>query len=153
MIERLQQEIELELREDERLGKMLHAVILAEGRAAAGGRSELFTPGSVTWPEEGIEIKIGHSGAVEALGPILSGPRKGERSGSRFERPKGLLRLSEKGSGGCLSNFFALAENRVPAGIREITSALIQGAALVASPEYSQGRAEVRSQQRRRLWL
>ena len=34
---------------------MLHATILTEGRAASGGRREVFVPGSVSWPAEAYE--------------------------------------------------------------------------------------------------
>ena len=31
-----------------------------KGRAASGGRAEVFVPGSVTWPADGIGILTGH---------------------------------------------------------------------------------------------
>ena len=46
-------------------GPRLHGVLLSEGRAASGGRSELFVPGSIVWPAEGIGIGLQHLGAVE----------------------------------------------------------------------------------------
>lgn len=54
----------IELRDAEG-GPRLHGTILAEGRAARGGRAELFAPGSVTWPPSGIGIKARHGAAVE----------------------------------------------------------------------------------------
>ena len=48
--------------------------------------------------------------------------------------------------------FHALAEVRTAGGVREITRALVDAAAMVSSPEYSQATAEVRSTQRR-VWL
>ena len=153
MIEKINQGIELEIREDERLGPMLHAVILQEGRAASGGRSELFVPGSSTWPESGIEIKIGHGGQVETLAHPVRSPEGGEiriavRTTDR------ITKSVQEGTKGMSVEFFALAESRAGA-VREIERALISGAALVSSPEYQQAKAEVRAARggRRRLWL
>ena len=43
---------EVEVREAERAGyePTLRGVMLTEGRAASGGRAEVFAPGSVSWP-------------------------------------------------------------------------------------------------------
>ena len=97
MIEKFNQGIELEIREDERLGPMLRAVILQEGRAASGGRSELFAPGSSTWSEQGIEIKVGHNGEVETLAHPVRSP-EGGKSVLRFEQPIGSSSPSRRGS-------------------------------------------------------
>ena len=43
-------------------GPMLRATIVTEGRAASGGRSELFAPGSLLWPPDGISIRAVHRG-------------------------------------------------------------------------------------------
>ena len=48
--------------------------------------------------------------------------------------------------------FHSIAEIRTAGGIREIQRALVDAAALVASPEYPNVEAEVRSS-RRRVWL
>ena len=48
--------------------------------------------------------------------------------------------------------FHAISEVRTKAGVREITRALVDAAAMVSSPEYSQATAEVRAT-RRRIWL
>ena len=49
---------EIEIREsDNNYEPMLYGTILQEGRAASGGRREVFcTPGSVEWPSEGVAI-------------------------------------------------------------------------------------------------
>ena len=49
--------------------------------------------------------------------------------------------------------FRALEERTTKAGVREILSAYVAAAALVASPEYDSTTAEVRERKRRRLWL
>ena len=49
-------------------GPRVRATIIQEGRVAQGGRSELFAPGSLTWPENGIEIRTVHLGPAETRG-------------------------------------------------------------------------------------
>ena len=44
---------------------MLHGIIVQEGRAASGGRAELFAPGSLVWPSDGVGILPEHHGTVE----------------------------------------------------------------------------------------
>ena len=45
----------IELREAEaEAGPTLHGVVLQEGRAAQGGRAEVFAPLSVVWPSNGV---------------------------------------------------------------------------------------------------
>ena len=53
---------ELELRQE---GRELVGVILQEGRAATGGRAELFSNGSVEWPADGIDILPEHRAESE----------------------------------------------------------------------------------------
>ena len=48
--------------------------------------------------------------------------------------------------------FHAIREVRTAGGVREIQRALVDAAAMVASPEYAQATSEVRST-RRRIWL
>ena len=43
----------------------LVGVVIAEGRAASGGRREVFAPGAAEWPRRGIEILPEHRGQVE----------------------------------------------------------------------------------------
>ena len=53
--------IPVEIREGDN-GQTLSGTILQEGRAATGGRRELFVPGSVTWPVEGMDLLVRHGG-------------------------------------------------------------------------------------------
>ena len=53
---------EIEIREAAEGGE-LHGVMLVEGRAATGGRAEVFAPLSVQWPSEGVEIAPSHEPA------------------------------------------------------------------------------------------
>ena len=43
-------------------GPMLRGVVLQEGRAAQGGRAEVFSPFSVMWPADGIKLLGAHRG-------------------------------------------------------------------------------------------
>ena len=49
--------------------------------------------------------------------------------------------------------FRSLDERVTRGGVREILSAYVAAAALVASPEYDSTAAEVRGTRRRRIWL
>ena len=62
MAETLQYVIPVELREASD-GPKLRGTILQEGRAAKGGRAELFAPGSVVWASDGIALLAEHRGA------------------------------------------------------------------------------------------
>ena len=61
MAETVQYVVPVELREADD-GPMLRGVVLQEGRAAQGGRAEVFTPLSVLWPADGIAIRAEHRG-------------------------------------------------------------------------------------------
>ena len=47
-------------------GPVLRGVILQEGRAATGGRAEVFSPGAVHWPDDGIALRLQHLGPEAA---------------------------------------------------------------------------------------
>ena len=55
----------VEVREAAPGRRRLYGVMVTEGRAASGGRRELFAPNSVSWPSEGVGISIGHHNPVE----------------------------------------------------------------------------------------
>lgn len=138
---------EVEVREAA-TGRELRGVMIQEGRAASELR-ELFAPGSIKWPAEGVGVLTEHWGPVETRGQVvrhddgrleLSAPatapiRAAVASGKRY--------LSVE--------FHSLAETRTRGGIREITRARVDRAALVSDPEYVQAKAEVRSAGRE-LW-
>ena len=149
MQEPLQYVVPVEVRESAD-GPMLRGVVLQEGRAAQGGRAEVFSPFSVVWPMDGIALL-------------------GEHHGSELARAvptrdtDGSLRISTRATPEILSayetrryfsvEFHALREVRTAGGIREIQRAIVDAAALVASPEYPNVKAEVRARGRRRVWL
>ena len=148
MPDTLQCVVPVELREAED-GPVLHGVVLQEGRAAQGGLAEVFSPLSVIWPSTGIGLLGAHHGP-ELARAIPTRAANGE------------IRIAAHASAEILAayetrkffsvEFFSLREIRTAAGVREILRALLDAAALVASPEYPQAVAEVRAR-RQRLWL
>ena len=113
--------VEVEIRESEGVPR-LHATILQEGRAAAGGRNELFAPGSVLWPEAGIAIRTEHHGRAEA-------------NAMPTRQPGGEIRIAAKATPAIVAavaagrkamsvEFTALRETRTAGGVREITRGL-----------------------------
>ena len=64
----------------------LRGVMLQEGRAASGGRKELFAPGSVSWPHDGVAILTEHHGKAETRGTVVreaGRPPDAHRKGNR----------------------------------------------------------------------
>ena len=130
----------------------LVGVVIAEGRAASGGRREIFAPMSAQWPVEGIEILPEHRGHVETMA-------QPERASNgeiqiRARLTDGLRKAFESGRRWLSVEFQSLEERTVKGGVREIQRAMIRGAALVSSPEYDTATAELRTRtRRRRRWL
>ena len=62
MSETLKYIVPVEVREADD-GPKLRGTILQEGRAAQGGRAEVFAPGSVVWASGGIALLGEHRGA------------------------------------------------------------------------------------------
>ena len=138
----------VEIREADK-GPTLFGTILQEGRAAQGGRAELFSPFSVVWPSDGIKILGEHRGAELARAV----PTRDADGSLRIETRATPAILAAYETRRYFSvEFHALREVRTAGGIREIQRALVDGAALVSSPEYPTTRAEVRAS-RRRVWL
>ena len=131
-------------------GGELHGTILQEGRAATGGRAEVFAPGSVSWPTEGVVIRTEHRGeaATKAfphrteLGEIRVRARATEAIKAAIAAGRRFMSVE----------FFAIEERTTMAGVREILRAHVQAAALVDTPEYDSAAAEVRDR-RPRVWL
>ena len=148
MAETVQYVVPVELREADD-GPMLRGVVLQEGRAAQGGRAEVFAPLSVVWPSDGIALLGEHRGSELARAvPIRDAD--------------GSLRVETRATEAILDayktrkffsvEFRSLREVRTSGGIREIQRALVDAAALVPNPEYPNVRAEVRAS-RRSVWL
>ena len=136
-------------------GERLHATLITEGRAASGGRREVFTPGSVEWPSEGVGILLAHRQAPE-LRAVPVRESDGRITVSEPATPA--IREAVEGGKRFMSvEFHALEERTTKGGVREVLRAFVPDAALVADPEYDTTRAEVRERERehwRRLpWL
>ena len=148
MAETLQYVIPVELREASD-GPTLRGVVLQEGRAAQGGRAEVFAPLSVVWPSDGIALLAEHRGAELARAV----PTRDADGSLRIETRATPAILAAHATRKFFSvEFHAIQEVRTAGGVREITRALVDAAALVTSPEYPNVRAEVRTS-RRRVWL
>ena len=142
------QRLTFEVREE---GGELHGTILQEGRAASGGRAEVFAPGSVTWPADGVGILTEHRGEPETRAFPHRDPMG--RISIRAQATDAIKDAIKSGKRFMSVEFRALDERKTKAGVREILRAYVAAAALVASPEYDSTAAEVRGTRRRRLWL
>ena len=124
-------------------GNELHGIILQEGRAASGGRAEVFAPGSVTWPTDGVAILTEHRAEPE----IRAFPHRDAmgRISIRARATDAIRKAIAAGKKYMSVEFRTIDERRTKAGIREILRAYVDAAALVANPEYDTTAAEVRS--------
>ena len=134
---------EIEIRESGR-EPMLHGVLLTEGRAASGGRAEVFAPGSVQWPSGGVGIAVGHDGDSETVAHPVRASNGEIRVTARLTEK--LRQAVEAGARFMSVEFHALDERRTPAGVREVLSALVPRAVLTGNPEYDTTAAEIRNQ-------
>lgn len=130
-------------------GPMLRGVVLQEGRAAQGGRAEVFAPLSVVWPSDGIALLGEHRGAELAR---VVPTREADGSLCISTRATAPILAAYASRKFFSVEFHALREVRTAGGIREIQRALVDAAALVTSPEYPNVKAEVRQRQRR-IWV
>lgn len=132
-------------------GPRLVGTIVQEGRAARGGRAEVFAPGSVTWPSEGIEIRTRHLGPAEAVAMPVRQPNGEIRIAVRAT--PAIVAAVQSGRDRMSVEFMATREVRTAGGVREIGRALVDGASLTDRPEYPSTRAELRDRRRRAVWL
>ena len=139
----------VEIREGDS-GPILSGTILQEGRAAAGGRAELFAPHAVSWPADGVRILTEHRGpaATRAI------PTRNDIGEIRISTPAppAVVAAVSGGKRYLSVEFYPTDEQTTAGGVREIRRAFVDAASLTDRPEYAQARAEVRSR-RRRLWL
>ena len=123
-------------------GQHLHGTLIWEGRAASGGRREVFTPGSVEWPSAGVGILTAHRTAPE----VRAMPSR-ESDGRITVKAPATPAIREAVEGGrrfMSVEFHALEERTTKGGVREVLRAFVPDAALVDSPEYDSTSAEVR---------
>lgn len=134
----------------------LRATILTEGRAASGGLRELFVLGSVKWPGEGIGVLLEHRAEPEVRGHVVRA-RNGELQ-LQARATEAIRQAVAQGKRWMSVEFLSREERTTKGGVREILSAFVVAAALVAKPEYDTTAAEIRSQaadieRRARVWL
>ena len=146
---------ELELRETDRGPGILLGTILETGRIA-GDRREVFTPGSVQFPSNGIRLLAEHRGRqVMRLTPVIEGSSirvEAQLPDNAIGREVAAEVRSGRKRG--LSVEFTATQEATVSGVREIRGARVDAAAIVASPAYDQARVEVRQRgDRRRWWL
>ena len=141
--------IPVELRDADSGAPTLHGVILTEGRAGRR-RRELFAPGAVTWPPEGIAIRTAHLGPSE----VTAIPTREPTGEIRIAVPAtpAIVEAVKSGRNRMSVEFAPLRETRTESGIREILRAYCDGAALTDSPEYQQTAAELRDAAHPRRW-
>ena len=151
----MKQSFEVELRE---ASGMLHGVLIQEGRAATGGRAELFTPGSIVWPSTGVRILTEHRGKAHATA-FPSRDAQG-RVTIRVTATDELREAVRRGKRFMSVEFRAIQDRVTCAGVREVISAYVDAATLTDAPEYDTTSAEIRTRSnprraagRRRLWL
>ena len=143
----------IELREAADSPGRIVGTILEVGRVA-GDRREVFAPGSVQWPANGIRLLAEHRGRqIMRVQPTIDG------SEIRIDAPlpdnaigREVAAEVRAGRRRGLSIEFHATDEATVQGVREVRGALVDAAAVVASPAYTQARAEIR-QRRRRVWL
>lgn len=133
--------------------KHVRGTVLQEGRAAAGGRAEVFAPGACSWPPAGVPLLLAHKGRPLVPAVELTRTADGMIQFEIDSTPELRARLDE--AAGLSVEFVSLDEKRTAGGVREIQAALITGVAFTREPEYEQARAELRSARRKMLkrWL
>lgn len=124
------------------LGRTLHGVMLQEGRAARM-RREVFAPGSVRWPSNGVSVLLRHHGEPHVRAMPERQP-DGRITIEAVATPS--IREAVEGGRRHMSvEFHSLDEATTGGGIREIREALVPAVALVPDPEYTQTVAEIRA--------
>ena len=141
---------EVEIRETEGREPALHGVMLTEG-VAASERRELFLPGSVSWPHQGIGIAPDHRMPTESRAHPVR--QRDGRLTLTARATNALKAAVEAGKRHMSVEFVSIEERTGKSGIREIVQALVVRAALTATPEYTATAAEIRSTRRPRIWL
>lgn len=144
----------VEIRASESSPGRLVGTIIEMGRVA-GDRREVFTPGSIRWPEGGVRLLAEHRGReVMRFAPVEEGAAlriDAALPDSRLGREVAAeVRSGQKQ--GLSVEFFAVAEEQVQ-GVREVRHALVDAAALVKEGAYQQATVELRNRNRRRVWL
>ena len=146
---------EIEVREAQPGRNVLEGYLLQEGRAAAGGRAEVFAPGSIETPAEGVGIATEHLGPVEVRGHVVR--NRDGRLRITAAANDAVRRAYADGKRYLSVEFTALRDRVTKGGVREIERAIVATAAMVREPEYAQATVEVREaddlERKARIWL
>lgn len=126
-------------------GRTLHMLVVQEGRAAIGGRAELFAPGAIDWPDKGMSILPRHRAAPEARAIPERHP-DGRITLATPVTPvlRKAFEVEQRRSASV--EFVSRSERTTPAGVRELLDAFVPSVAMVQAPEY-----ETHTEIRRRL--
>ena len=149
----------VELRADDSLtspGRLVGTLLTYGERA--GDRAELFEPGALTWPADGIVLREMHDRkqAIMRVVPELRGDKVIIDSPlPDTQRGRDAATMIRNKTFRGLSLEFNSKRQRFAGGVRRIQSAALNGAGLVDDPSYTGSRVEVRGRRegRRRLWL
>ena len=121
--------------------RRLTGTAIQEGRAA-GDRGELFAPGSITWPAEGMGVALAHRAAPEVRATTTR-QGNGEITIEARATPR-MVEAYEAGRRALSIEFHSLAETRKGGNVREITSAFVPLVAMVPVGAYNEASVEVR---------
>ena len=142
---------EVEIREAEGKRPRLRGVMITEGRAASGGRAEVFAPGSIQFPTEGVGIQTRHHGPVEVRAQPIR--QRDGRIEVMADATEAIREAISAGKRHMSVEFRAIRERTTAGGVREILQAFVPRAALVEIPEFDSTSAEVRGRKRWRYPL
>ena len=143
----------IELRAAEGSPGRIVGTIIETGRVA-GDRPEIFTPGALQWPANGIRLLAEHRGRqIMRVTPTVDGTAV-RVDAALPDTAIGREVASEvrAGTKRGLSLEFHCTEEAQVQGVREVRGAIMDAAAVVADGAYSQARVEVR-EKKRPLWL
>ena len=124
-------------------GPRLYGVMVQEGRAASGGRREVFIPGSVEWPSGGVGVLTAHRQAPEVRAVPVREPDG--RITVEARATPAIRDAVESGRRFMSLEFYALRERTTKGGVREVLRAFVPDVALEYDPEYDVAVAEVRA--------
>ena len=146
---------EFEVRESESSPGQIVGTILTYGERARD-RAELFEPGALTWPDEGIVLNRQHRRdapimrivpEVRGSAIVVDAPLPDTTAGR-----DAATEIRAKLFRGLSVEFRAIRQSYVD-GIRRIQEAALGAVGLVDSPSYPNSLAEVHRSRRVRLWL
>ena len=131
----------------------LVGVLLPLGRVAAD-RREVFAPGSVTWPHNGMRLLAEHRGRqIMRFDPIeVDGEIRIDAALPDTADGREAAELVRSGQRAGLSIEFHAVDEGTVQGVREVRAAIVDAAALVPSGAYDQATAEIRRREVR-VWL